>query len=220
MRSENRAADDGAVVDMLKKMLEGDRNACAAFCVRFARSMRAKIEPALPKSWRRVQDVDDILSTVARRLDTLVRTRRLRATHPAGLWALTNTIIEHAIIDAGRRAKRRRLAERQLAGLATVGRRGAVAVGVQRWAEDEGGDDEPALMSRAFEALNGEDDRQVLAMWLNETSWTVGARRLGITPECLRKRWQKVRSRLRERLLIAGVVGGVGQRAQAARGVA
>ncbi len=219
MRSENRAADDGAVVDMLKKMLEGDRNACAAFCVRFARSMRAKIEPALPASWRRVQDVDDILSTVARRLDTLVRTRRLRATHPAGLWALTNTIIEHAIIDAGRRARRRRLAERQLAGLATVGRRGEATLGVSRWAHDER-DDEPALMSRAFEALCAEDDRQVLALWLNETSWAVGARRLGITPECLRKRWQKVRSRLRERLLIAGVVGGVGQRAQAPRGVA
>lgn len=219
MRSENRAADDGAVVDILKNMLEGDRNACAAFCVRFARSMRAKIEPALPKSWRRVQDVDDILSTVARRLDTLVRTRRLRATHPAGLWALTNTIIEHAIIDAGRRARRRRLAERQLAGLATVGRRGEATLGVSRWAHDDR-DDERELMSRAFEALNAEDDRQVLAMWLNETSWTVGARRLGITPECLRKRWQKVRSRLRERLLIAGVVGGVGQRAQGARGVA
>lgn len=201
MRSENRAADDGVVAEMLRGMLEGDRQACAAFCVRFARAMRAKIEPTLPTSWRRVQDVDDILSTVARRLDTLVRTRRLRATQPAGLWALTNTIIENAIIDAGRRARRRRSAERELAGVATRGGRFAVATTVRRWAEDDH-DDGRALMSRAFEALSAEDDRQVLALWLNETSWTVGARRLGITPECLRKRWQKVRSRLRERLLV------------------
>ena len=84
---------------LLGRMRGGDRDAAAEFVRRYGDLIRLRVREKLGASLRRVLDSEDVLSTVARRLDGIVHDGRLRAGTQAELWSLVTAIANHAVCE-------------------------------------------------------------------------------------------------------------------------
>ncbi|HVZ93296.1 MAG TPA: hypothetical protein VG797_02185, partial [Phycisphaerales bacterium] len=92
--------------ELLEAMRAGDRAAAADFMDRFGPRIKARIRVGLSRGMRRVFDSQDLLSTVSRRLDAMVRSGSLRAANEQQLWSLVFTIAEHSLAEKGRIIRR------------------------------------------------------------------------------------------------------------------
>jgi hypothetical protein len=169
-------------------MQAGDRDAAAEFIARFGQRIRRRIQGRLRPDVRRLFDSLEIVSTLARRLDLLVQSGKLRAASEPQLWALVFTMAENAAIDSNRRFIR-------LRSLESAGTRARSAENPIQGA-CTGGVDPSAGLDRAFSALSDQTDREILAFWLQDTPHFVTARLVGLTPAAVRKRWETIKRRL------------------------
>jgi hypothetical protein len=64
---------------LLARMRAGDRDAAAAFVTRYGTRIRRRLRGKMSPSIRRLFDSQELMSTVARRLDAFVRSGRLAA---------------------------------------------------------------------------------------------------------------------------------------------
>lgn len=174
---------------LLGRMKTGDRQAVAEFVVRYGDLIRLRIRDKIGPRLRRVLDSEDVLSTVTRRLDGLVRDGAIRAGTNAEFWSLISAIANHAVSENIRALKRE-------------------CNTVEGWPEASDQPDksvpvdDPTEEQRALadivESLHDETDRRVLWMRLHDHPHETIASEIGASPAAVRMRWSRIRKALRQ----------------------
>ncbi len=178
--------DDAA--ELLERIKAGDRDAAAAFAMRYGPLIRRRIGHRLGPRMRRLFDSQDILSTVLRRFDLYVRSGRLMASTEAQLWTLIIRIAEAAVVDKVRLLERLKAAEE------------ADQPWVRAMLEQtaHGADDDVGItLELAMNALDDETDRKILWLWLAGVDHRLTSELLELKHDAVRKRWQRIREELR-----------------------
>lgn len=181
------------VMELLRRMRTGDREAAAKFVMEFGGHIRRRIKGKLSPSMRRIFDSRDILSTVGRRLDRIVKSGRVKATSEPQLWALVFRIANNAVIEKGRVIRRLKRIE---------GEDGLFAQQMMsrlRQAERIGREQPELEIERVIESIDDEVDKEILCLWLSGSGHDVTSVCVNLAPTAVRKRWQKIKFRLRER---------------------
>lgn len=184
----------GTIEELLARMRAGDRVAAAEFIERYGPRVRARVRHKLGPGLRRVFDSQDVLSTVARRLDQVVRRGGVEAESADQLWSLVFTIANNSVSEKGRVQRRLRRTESEDSPFANEM--------LRRMDEAERVEAEGAVLAleKVFSYVDDPIDRQILSMWLNDVQLNDIADCLGMQPGTLRWRWAKLRDRLREKL--------------------
>jgi DNA-directed RNA polymerase specialized sigma24 family protein len=188
--SPRRVVRDDTPETLLQRMRSGDREASAVFVERYGELIRLRVRDKIGSSVRRVLDSEDVLSTVARRLDGIVHDGRLRAETQGELWALVASIAHHAVLENVRTVRR----DRDAAAGVVAERSG------HGWASDEtdlGVEDAGEVAERAMDLVHNETDRGILWLWLRDRRHTQIARSMGATPAAVRMRWGRIKRTLR-----------------------
>ena len=183
--------DEEQLDDLLMRMRSGDREAAAEFISRFGPRIRRRIRGQLGPAMRRLFDSQDILSTLGRRLDAWVGANRLEAVSAQELWALVFRIADNAMIEKARVFKGLQSRE---------GEDSPFARGILRRLEsreNEQPDGAVIEIDRALSSLDDATDRDILALWLMGNQHKHIAESVGLPAPTVRKRWEKIRGRLR-----------------------
>jgi len=185
---------DPKASELLERMREGDRTAVAEFIELYGARIRRRIRAKLSPSMRRMYDAQEMMSTLTRRLDSFVSEKRLHADSPGQFWALVNRISTNALIDKARVMKRLNAIEGADGPLARAM--------VERINDAQRHSDYTAEIELDWimESISDDRDRQILALWLHDLPHNAIAEHMGMTAPAVRKRWQIIRDKLRERL--------------------
>ncbi len=167
----------------------GDRDAAAAFLETNGDLIRRRLRHKLGRAMRRIFDSQDLMSTLARRLDHYVDAGRADVGTEAQLWRLVLQIAEHAIIDKARLMDRIQRAEGPDSDFANRFRSRML---LEESRSPEGSDE---LIARILDGTPDPLDREILTLWCNGRSLSNIAMALGSSPDMVRKRWQRVRER-------------------------
>lgn len=178
---------------LLRRMRTGDREAAATFVMQFGSHIRRRIKGQLSPSMRRIFDSRDILSTVGRRLDRIVESGRVKATSEPQLWALVFSIANNAVIEKGRVIRRLRRIEGEDSFFAQQMMRRL------RQAERVGREQPELEIERVIDWIDDKVDKEILCLWLAGSPHDVTSVCVNLAPTAVRKRWQKIKFRLRER---------------------
>lgn len=178
--------------DLLQRISAGDREAAAELAVQYGPRIRRRIAGKLGPRLRRIFDSQDILSTVLRRLDIFVAENRLDIASEGQLWALIMAIANRAVIDKLRILRRLEMTE-GADRLDTEGMRRRLLD-----TRDERPQEIEVELERAFISLPDETDRTILWFWLSGMEHRQTSMLVGLTPAATRKRWERIRGRLRE----------------------
>jgi DNA-directed RNA polymerase specialized sigma24 family protein len=168
-------------------MKSGDREAVAEFVFRYGDLIRLRIRDKLGPKLRRVLDSEDVLSTVTRRLDHLVRDRAIRAGSNAELWSLVAAIANHAVAENARAARREQNVLES-----------APRTELSTQAEDVKPEPCDDALEEIVDALQDETDRRILWLRLHNHPHEQIASEIGSTPSAVRMRWSRIRRLLRK----------------------
>ncbi|GMV26295.1 MAG: hypothetical protein AMXMBFR58_23260 [Phycisphaerae bacterium] len=185
------SADHPSPAAFLLRIQDGDRNAAAQFIAENSPLIRRRFRHKLDRAMRRVFDSQELISTVSRRLDRLVRQGMVRAVNERQLWSLVLDIAENAVIDKSRTLRRLEKVEAQDSPFASM-LRSCLLAGQDRPDAVELGD--------LFESLPDPVDREILSMWLNGTSHLVTSQLLDLPHATVRKRWERIKEKCRSRI--------------------
>lgn len=184
--SEGRRIDQ-----LLIRMRAGDRDAAAEFITSYASRVRRRIRGKLGSDMRRLFDSQEILSTIGRRLDLYVRDCRLEATEEGQLWAFIFTMANNALIQKARVFQRLKTVE------GSDGRFAQELLARLEEVEREQSSSAELEIDKALQSLDDSVDREILSMWLHGRHQNQIAEEIGVSHACIRKRWQRIRERLR-----------------------
>lgn len=177
---------------LVERVRAGDREAFAIFLQTYGERIRARVRLRLSPSVRRLADSQDMMSTVARRLDRFVRDGRIRASGADELFSLVLTTAHNAILEKHRLVRRLQRVEGPDAAWARP------LISALR--DDDAAVALDPLIGDALNALSSDTDRAILSRWLaGDTLASCGAA-LGLSPEATRQRWRAMRLTLRETL--------------------
>jgi DNA-directed RNA polymerase specialized sigma24 family protein len=185
-----RADPEREIADLLARMRDGDREAAATFITRYGSRIRRRVRGKLSRATRAVFDSQDILSTVGRRLDQYVHTRRLEAQSVAQLWSLVATIAQRVAINKAVATRRQAILQHELAPRTAPGRRGG---------HDADWRNDVPEVEIVLGALPDDVNRRILALWLDGASHADIASSVGLSAAAVRQRWLKIRALLRQR---------------------
>lgn len=180
--------------DLLGRMRRGDRQAAAEFLAEYGQKLRRRIRGKLGLSMRRLFDSLDILSTVGRRLDLYVMSGRLTAVSEDQLWSLVFQMADHALIDKARLFRRLQATEGEDSEFARD-----MVLRLQK-AELEHSAGVELEIERCMRAVDDGVDRRILSLWLTGETLASIAEMLNLSAAAVRKRWEAIKIRLRERL--------------------
>lgn len=179
--------------DPLGRIRIGDRNAAAEFLTRNEALIRRRYRQKMGRAMRRLCDSQELVSTIARRFDKMVSDGEVRAASERQLWALIFSIGDHALADKGRILQHLEHVEGPDSDVAREWR-----IRFAR-AERSGPEGMEAELDSMLRSLEEPIDRQILTMWLMGIELQVIAADLSLEPAAARKRWERIRSRLRVR---------------------
>jgi DNA-directed RNA polymerase specialized sigma24 family protein len=191
--SGEAGADGCKLDDLIRRMRAGDREAAAAFVMRFSSRIRRRIRGKLNPSMRRIFDSQDILSTVGRRLDRFVESGRMDAASEGQLWSLMFTIANNAVVEKCRQFRRLQRLEDADSGFARD------LTDRQRRSERRASAAPSIEVEKVISLFDDKIDKQILSLWLSDTRQCDIAQRIDLAPAAVRKRWQKITTRLREK---------------------
>lgn len=167
------------------------RDQVASFVMTNQAAIRELARSKLFRATRSVADSEEILASVARRLDRLATDGGVRPRSEAELWALVRTVTAHTAIEKNRLVARAR---------AMADNDGAYAHHLLRRLEVCATDDEAMLLvHRMALCLHEATDRQILFLVLRGASFPAIATALKTTEAAVRKRWQRLKEALEER---------------------
>ncbi len=179
-------------LDLLK---DGDRGAVAAYIAQNAPLIRRRLRGKIARSLRTLFDSDDLMATISRRLDDIVRRRQLNASSEAELWSLLEHLAVNALTDLARRAMRDR------PGPAAAQAPAASAAEIEPKFD---ADDADSLLALCLMELRDETDQRILRMRLDQHTHAQIAAAEGVSEAAARKRWQRIRSAIRA---VLGLIG-------------
>ena len=188
-------SEDGTVLELLERMRAGDRAAAALFVTRYGSRIRRRIRGKLSPAMRRIFDSQDILSTLGRRLDLFVRSRRLEALNEGQLWALVFRMAENAVIDKARVFRRLRQVEEEDGEFA---QQLAIRLRLAERDQSEGAEVE---IRNVLNLLEDQIDREILSRWLMGMDHRGTAELVNLAPTAVRKRLQKIKAELHRRFV-------------------
>ena len=188
------ASDD--LVKLIEEMRAGSRDAAATFMTRYGSRIRRRIRGKLNPSMRRLFDSLDILSTIGRRLDSYVRSGKLEAASEAQLWALVVRMADNAVIEKSRIFRRLQKVE------AEDSRFSQELLNRLRQAERSGHNGFEVELEKAMAQIRDETDKQILSFWLAGSPLTQIAHCVDLAPTAVRKRWQGIKLKLLQGLLV------------------
>jgi len=176
---------------LLARIQVGDREAAARFVMRNERKIRHRIRWKLGPSMRRMVDSTDIVSSLARRLDSYVRDGKLRVPTEASLWRFIMDLALSTTLNKAKAAHRlRRIESRDSPWASAVLQRA-------RQTQDDAEDPFSESVSSALGSLPDPIDKQILTLWLMDADYPAIAQDVGMTQPAVRKRWQRIKERLR-----------------------
>lgn len=191
LSAPDQPTDARRMAELLCSVRSGNREATAEFINRFGARIRRRVRGKLSPAMRRLFDSQEILSTVARRLDKLVASGRLQAANDGQLWSLVFTIAENSLIE---KARVFRVLERKEGEDSEIAGRLLVRMREAERHDDEGCEVE---IDAALRHLTDRTDRQILSLWLmGQDSESIGAA-VDMRPAAVRKRWERIRGQLR-----------------------
>ncbi len=182
------------IESLLARIGSGDRGAAATFMERYAPLIRRRIRGRLSAGMRRLFDSQEIMATLVRRLDAMVADGRLDVRGERQLVSLVLTMAEHAVIDKARMFARLRAVESDDAAVAN-----AILRRLNHSDPSEAAD---VAVADLFDVLEDPTDRQILSLWLTGTQHNITAEIVGLSAPAVRKRWQSIRAKLREHLVL------------------
>ncbi len=175
---------------LLGRMRGGDRQAAAEFISEYGSRIQRRARPRLGAAVRRLFDSQDIVSTVARRLDAYIAGGKLRSVNESQLWAFVFRLTSRAILDKVAVCARLRRCESEDALLARPWATRLESIEDEREVDFE--------IEQAFAALPDETDRNILSLWLHDTPSHEMGELLGLPPGTVRWRWSRIRDSLRQ----------------------
>lgn len=188
---------------LFAKVQAGDRNAAAELFVRYAPIIRARVRHQISPRMRSVFDSQDLMSTMARRLDRYVAVGRFKCDSVPQLLVLLGRIAEASVVDKARSESRLRRAL-EIGG---ADARLVACLAPEVRAEHDRFSDawSDRLLDRLERALGmlSHDERELVVFWLSDLSFVEMGAALGVSPNASRKRWNALREKLIE-LLSAG----------------
>lgn len=187
-------ADDLSGEELIARVRRGDREAAAAFIARNESLIRRRLRHRLGRVVRRVFDSQDIVSTIARRLDRLVGNGGVETVSREHLWNLVLRIGDHAIVDKARMVARSNRAEERRADPTGACLRDGAPMRNGACAGCE------PRVEAVLSMLDNPMDRAIVSQWLMGRPLSLIADDLGVTPSMVRKRWERIRAELRRRL--------------------
>lgn len=187
LQTNDGRAETTPVNVLLERMRSGDRDALGEFIERFGPRIRQRVRRRLAPSARRLFDSMEVLSTVTRRLDSVVREKRITANSEGELWALVQRVVERSVVDKGRIFRRLQRMEGEDAPLAAE-----LASRMNEPEESRGVD-----LAAVFDRVADPTDREILGFWLRGLQPTAIARVMRIPPGTVRRRWHSLRQQLR-----------------------
>lgn len=183
---------DSDLDSLVSRMASGDREAVGAFLSLYGPLIRRRVRGKLRMSVRRLFDSQDILSTVGRRLDNIVRERRVKARTQGEFWSLVAEVAENSVVEKGRIVEGLRIKEGEESGFASE------MLAQLNAAERTSGD---GGLEIAFDdmlaSLKSEQDRTIATLWAIGLTHAQIAEHLGSNEEHVRQRWHRVRETLR-----------------------
>jgi DNA-directed RNA polymerase specialized sigma24 family protein len=178
---------------LIERIRTGDRTAAVEFIQGLEPLLRRRFRHKLSAALRRVTDSEEMVWTLARRLDAYVLSGRLSEATLDQLRAVVMKIAENSLVDKLRVLRRLQEAERE---------DGPVAAALHRRLSESGVD--AAQFERRVEEILGllasDVDREIARLWMFGVEHEVIASDLGLSAEAVRKRWQRIKHDLRTRL--------------------
>ncbi len=177
----------GRAHHLLERMRGGDRDAAAEFMLVYGPRIRRRFRSLISRAMHRIFDTEDLLSTVARRLDEIVLRRRLQARSVEELWSLIARISTNS---ASRRAlecpRETRLPGRHAIPAEPVDAPAALAAREQA-----------DLVADACAQRVGPRDHDLVRWRLERRPFGQIASLMGIETPTARKRWERIAAALR-----------------------
>jgi RNA polymerase sigma factor (sigma-70 family) len=174
--------------ELLRRIGAGDRDAAAEFVRSHEALIRRRMRHKLGSALRRTVDSEDLVSTLSRRLHVYMENTRVEARSPEQLMGLLMTIAQRSINDklrALRRAERETDPEARLLALV-------------RQHDQNARETSPIGLDDALRRLESETDREITRMWLGGMDHAEIAVALGISHPAVRKRWERIKTKLRQ----------------------
>ena len=169
----------------------GDREAMARMLLRNEDLIRRRIAGKLNANMRSVFDSQEIMSTLLRRMDKYVHDGGYNVETEAQFWCLVQRLISNAVIDKARVVRRLHSVEAEDEVIAA-----ALLRQVDESTEDS--QDIRDLAGRIVRAVDDQVNQEIVWMWLKGYAHSAIADALALTPEAVRKRWQRIREDVQE----------------------
>ena len=186
------------IEELLLRMRGGDREAAAVFLMRYETRIRRRIRGKLGPSIRRLFDSMEILSTLGRRLDLYVMSGRVQADDESQMLGLLFKMAENALVDKAR-------VFRRLESVESADSEFAHELEIRlRKAESECDTGAEIELENWIKTVGDPIDRRILSLWLAGETHGAIAQFVEKSPTAIRKRWEKIKSELKDRFETAG----------------
>ena len=178
---------------LFERMRAGDRQAAADFMGRYGDRIRRRVSGKMNTRMRRLFDSQEIMSTVGRRLDRLVRLRIVSAQNETEFWGFVFELAHRAVIDKARLFARLQRVESEDSEFALLLKR---KLSHPRQSDRE----VEEKIAEAIHLIRNPIDRQVLHLWMQGESHMQIAELMGMSYVNVRRRWDDIRRFLAEAL--------------------
>jgi len=164
-----------------------DRQAIASRLLEFAPLIRRRLQHRLTGQDRRLFDTQDLLSTILRRVDSMIARGKLRATTDRELISLVLTMLDNALVDRHRLLTRLKRVEAS---------DGIWASWLQANNDSFDQDHAAETLSEIFDSIKSPEDRLLLSLRLSGASHSMIADIIDTTPDACRQRWVSLKKKI------------------------
>ncbi len=168
-----------------------DRTAVAEYILAHSPRIRGVARSKLSAATKSIYDSEEVLSSVLRRVDAIVKNGQMHPRSEAELWALIDAITRNNAIN------RTKLIERARNLLTEDGP--YVYELLKRLNAYTGDDEATILVYRMMACLPDEIDRRILGLYIRGATHAAVATLLSITAAATRQRWMRIRRELEAR---------------------
>jgi RNA polymerase sigma factor (sigma-70 family) len=174
--------------DLIDRIARGDQQAAAEFIRSHQGLIRRRLRHKLGAALRRTTDSEDLVSTLSRRLHAYMATSKIQARTTEQLLGLIMTMAQRSITDKLRALRK---AER------AHGPEARASAAIRQGDDEARRSAEPRSADKVIASLDSELDREIARMAARGMDHAKIATALGISHSAVRKRWERLKAKLR-----------------------